>query len=320
MSTNEFRVEHDSMGDVRVPAAGVLRRSDAAGRREFSDLRLAAAAGVDPCAGPGEICRRDRQSRSGQADRHGQEAARRPQQVDALLAACREVADGKFDDQFPIDVFQTGSGTSSNMNANEVISNRAIELCGGDRFAAAKADPSERPREHGAKHQRHVPHGDPRGRGGRDPSAIDARPCRGCKRCWPRKRRLGTRSSRSAARIWPTPRRCGWGRKSAAWPGKSNCRSSGRAGRRRRCYELPAGGTAVGTGINTHPEFGRRVAAALAKETGIPFVEAANHFEANAQRDGLVECHGGLRAIATTLFNVANNHSLARLGPALRVL
>ena len=84
--------------------------------------------------------------------------------------------------------------------------------------------------------------------------------------------------------------------------------------------ELPAGGTAVGTGINTHPEFGRRVAEVLAKETGIPFVEAANHFEANAQRDGLVECHGQLRTIAVTLFNVANNIRWLGIGPALRLL
>jgi fumarate hydratase class II len=79
--------------------------------------------------------------------------------------------------------------------------------------------------------------------------------------------------------------------------------------------ELPAGGTAVGTGINTHPQFGRRVAEALARETGIPFVEARNHFEANAQRDGLVECHGQLRTIATTLFNVANNIRWLGSGP-----
>ena len=78
---------------------------------------------------------------------------------------------------------------------------------------------------------------------------------------------------------------------------------------------MPAGGTAVGTGINTHPEFGRRVAAALAQETGVPFVEAVNHFEANAQRDGLVECHGQLRTIATTLFNVANNIRWLGSGP-----
>jgi fumarate hydratase class II len=79
--------------------------------------------------------------------------------------------------------------------------------------------------------------------------------------------------------------------------------------------ELPAGGTAVGTGINTHPEFGQRVAAALAKETGLPFVEALDHFEANAQRDGLVECHGQLRTIAVTLFNVANNIRWLGSGP-----
>ena len=79
--------------------------------------------------------------------------------------------------------------------------------------------------------------------------------------------------------------------------------------------ELPAGGTAVGSGINTHPEFGRRVAEVLAQKTGIPFLEAANHFEANAQRDGLVECHGQLRCIATTLFNVANNIRWLGSGP-----
>ncbi len=79
--------------------------------------------------------------------------------------------------------------------------------------------------------------------------------------------------------------------------------------------ELPVGGTAVGSGINTHPEFGRRVSAVLAEETGMPFVEAVNHFEANAQRDGLVECHGQLRTIAVTLFNVANNIRWLGSGP-----
>ena len=79
--------------------------------------------------------------------------------------------------------------------------------------------------------------------------------------------------------------------------------------------ELPVGGTAVGTGINTHPEFGRRVTAVLAKETGIPFAEAVDHFEANAQRDGLVECHGQLKTIAVTLFNVANNIRWLGSGP-----
>jgi fumarate hydratase, class II len=79
--------------------------------------------------------------------------------------------------------------------------------------------------------------------------------------------------------------------------------------------ELPVGGTAVGTGINTHPEFGNRVADVLAARTGIPFIEAVNHFEANAQRDALVECHGQIKTIAVTLFNVANNIRWLASGP-----
>ncbi|MCA9032519.1 MAG: aspartate ammonia-lyase, partial [Planctomycetaceae bacterium] len=79
--------------------------------------------------------------------------------------------------------------------------------------------------------------------------------------------------------------------------------------------ELPVGGTAVGSGINTHPEFGGRVARVLAEQTGIAFVEAVNHFEANAQRDGLVECHGQLKTIASTLFNVSNNIRWLGSGP-----
>ena len=93
-------------------------------------------------------------------------------------------------------------------------------------------------------------------------------------------------------------------------------RSTGRAGAAiEALLELPIGGTAVGTGINTHPEFGRRVCALLAQETGIPFAEAADHFEANAQRDGLVECHGQLRTIAATLYGVANNLRWLASGP-----
>src|SRR5471030_1807389 len=79
--------------------------------------------------------------------------------------------------------------------------------------------------------------------------------------------------------------------------------------------ELPAGGTAVGTGINTHPKFGAKVAEVLGKETGVAFVEAKNHFEANACRDGLVECSGHLRAIAVTLFSIANNIRWLGSGP-----
>ena len=82
-----------------------------------------------------------------------------------------------------------------------------------------------------------------------------------------------------------------------------------------RCWNCPSAARPSARGINTHPEFGRRVCEMLAQETGIPFVEAADHFEANAQRDGLVECHGQLRTIAATLFNVANNIRWLASGP-----
>ena len=152
------------------------------------------------------------------------------------------------------------------MNANEVISNRAIELLGGDRFATKKPI---HPNDHVNMGQStndmfptaiHVAVAV-----GHPASELIPAPGTAGRDVWPTRRRSGTRSSRSAARIWPTPRRCGWGRRSAATPGKSSCRSSGRAGLANAVLELPAGGTAVGTGINTHPEFGGRVAEVLAQ-------------------------------------------------------
>jgi fumarate hydratase class II len=235
-------------------------------------------------------------------------------QVDALLAACREVIEGKFDDQFPIDVFQTGSGTSSNMNTNEVISNRAIELTGGDRFDQQKPI---HPNDHVnmgqstndmfptaihvavaiAIHQQLMP------ALSRLHSVLLEK-----SQTWDKIIKIGRTHLADA-----TPLRLG--QEVGGWARQIEL-SVARARRAAEAvYELPAGGTAVGTGINTHPEFGIRVAAALAKETGISLVEAANHFEANAQRDGLVECHGGLRAIATTLFNVSNNLRWLSSGP-----
>src|SRR5436190_1000692 len=134
---SEYRIEHDSMGDVRVPAQAYYGAQTQRAVENFPvsgwTLRpeLIHALGLVKFAAG--IANRDL----------GKFAAMKKSpldatQIDALLAAAREVAAGKFDDQFPIDVFQTGSGTSSNMNANEVISNRAIEMLGGDRFQVEK--------------------------------------------------------------------------------------------------------------------------------------------------------------------------------------
>jgi fumarate hydratase class II len=236
------------------------------------------------------------------------------QQVEKLLAACREVAEGKLDDQFPIDVFQTGSGTSSNMNANEVIANRAIELLGGDRF---HKDKPVHPNDHVNM-----------GQSTNDifPTAIHVAVALEIQReLIPALERLREVLSQKA-QAWDKIIKIGRTHLADATPLRLGQEIGGLARqielsveRAKKALEpileLPAGGTAVGTGINTHPEFGRRVAAALAKETGIAFVEAENHFEANAQRDGLVECHGQLRTIAVTLFNVSNNVRWLGSGP-----
>ena len=188
-----------------------------------------------------------------------------------------------------------------------------MELAGGESLRL-KADPSERPRQLGSEQQRRVSDGHPRGRGRGDPRAIDSRP------------EALRRSAGGKAAEWKDILKIGRTHLADATPlslgqeigglARQLERSAGRAAAAMQAlFELPIGGTAVGTGINTHVEFGRRVCEILAKETGIPFVEAANHFEANAQRDGLVECHGQLRTIASTLFNVANNIRWLASGP-----
>jgi fumarate hydratase class II len=235
-------------------------------------------------------------------------------QVEAMRTACREVYEGKFDAEFPIDVFQTGSGTSTNMNANEVIANRAIELAGGDRFAP---DKPIHPNDHVNM-----------GQSTNDtfPTAIHVAVALGISNeLVPTLDRAAKVLSEKAAQ-WGDVLKIGrthladatplsLGQEVGAWARQLEL-SVERAGRARQAVsELPVGGTAVGSGINTHPEFGRRVSELLGKETGIPFTEAADHFEANAQRDGLVECHGQLRCIASTLFGVANNLRWLGSGP-----
>jgi fumarate hydratase class II len=236
------------------------------------------------------------------------------EQVDALLNAARKIADGELADQFPIDVFQTGSGTSSNMNVNEVISNLAVELLGGDRYQQDKAiHPND-----------HVNMG--QSTNDTFPTAIHVAVAQQIDvKLIPALKSLHAQLAEKAT-AWDKIIKIGRTHLMDATPLRLGQEFSGFArqielsiGRGhsalKSVLELPVGGTAVGSGINTHPEFGSRVAAALASATGIPFVEAENHFEANAQRDGLVSCHGQLKTIGTTLFNLANNIRWLGSGP-----
>jgi fumarate hydratase class II len=309
----DFRLERDSLGEVRLPAKAyygpqtqrAVENFPISGRTLPAELIHAlglvkwAAASVN----------RDLGLLTGSG-----KSPLDQQQVEALVAACREVAQGRLDDQFPVDVFQTGSGTSSNMNANEVIANRAIELSGGDRLSPEKPI---HPNDHVNL-----------GQSSNDvfPTAIHVAVALaigealipallGCQEVlakkadlWKEILKIGRTHLADATPITLGQEVGGWARQL-----KLSVQRAVQAEMAVR--ELPIGGTAVGTGLNTHPKFGRRVCRLLAKETGIGCVPARDHFEANAQRDALVECHGQLRCIAVTLLGVANNLRWLASGP-----
>src|SRR5690349_9307905 len=132
-----YRIEKDSMGDVRVPAQAYYGAQTQRAVENFPISGWPLPRGLIRALGLVKLACATANRDLGKLTQTGKNKLN-DQQVEKLLAACREVAAGKLDDQFPIDVFQTGSGTSSNMNANEVIANRAIELLGGDRFQKDK--------------------------------------------------------------------------------------------------------------------------------------------------------------------------------------
>jgi fumarate hydratase class II len=311
MST--FRIEKDSMGEVQVPAQAYYGAQTQRAVENFPisgwnlPQPLIHALGLVKLAAA--IANRD----LGKLTKTGKNKLS-DDQVAKLLAASREVAEGQHDNQFPIDVFQTGSGTSSNMNVNEVIANRATELLGGDRFHHEKP-------VHANDHVN-------MGQSTNDmfPTAIHVAVALEIKNDLIPALEKFRDVLAQKAKEWDQIIKIGRTHLADATPLRLGQEIGGFArqielsvGRAKKAIEpileLPAGGTAVGTGINTHPQFGRRVAEVLAKETGIPFIEALDHFEGNAQRDGLVECHGQLRTIAVTLFNVSNNIRWLGSGP-----
>jgi fumarate hydratase class II len=313
LTMSDFRVEHDSMGDVQVPANAYYGAQTQRAVQNFpiSHTRLPAelvkAMGfVKYACG---VANRDlgKLTGSGKNPLNGE-------QVEAMLRAAKEIADGELADQFPIDIYQTGSGTSSNMNVNEVISNRAIEIMGEDRFQTAKPiHPND-----------HVNMG--QSTNDTFPTAIHVAMGMSIRnQLVPALQALHSVLAEKAA-AWDKIIKIGRTHLADATPLRLGQEFGGfarqielsieRAARAvAAVLELPVGGTAVGSGINTHPEFGTRVAGVLAEESGIPFTDAANHFEANANRDALVECHGQLKTIASTLFNVANNIRWLGSGP-----
>src|SRR5438874_11883923 len=301
--TGETRTERDSMGEMAVPADAYYGASTqrAVLNSPISGQplppRFLRALGMVKRA-------------SAQANRELGLLPRR--RARAIAAAAQEVVEGKLDDQFPIDVYQTGSGTSTNTNANEVIANRATEILGGERGSKLV-----HPNDHVNLCQ-----------SSNDviPTAIQLASASAIKdELIPALERLQRALAAKSKEFWPviktgrthlqdaTPIRLGQEFKGYAGQIEESIRRAQAA--IDELSQVPLGGTAVGTGINSHPQFARIVTARLAKETRIPVKEAVNHFHAQATLDVLVAAHGALRTIATSLWKIGSDIRLMGTGP-----
>ncbi len=301
----QFRTETDSMGPMQVPDSAYYGAQTARAVENFpiSDLRF-----------PRRFVRALGLIKKHAALTNQELGGLKPELADAIVKAAQEVIDGQWDSQFVVDIFQTGSGTSTNMNANEVIANRACELLGGQR-GGKLVHPND-----------HVN----QGQSSNDaiPTAIHLAALEGIERSLiPALNELGQALEKKATEFNDvlkigrthlqdaTPIRLGQefgGYASQVRHGIERLRSA-----EKNLGELALGGTAVGTGINTHPEFARRTIARIAGETGLSIREAGNHFEAQGGRDALVETSGALKTIAVSLIKIANDIRLLGSGPRL---
>ncbi len=235
----------------------------------------------------------------------------------AIIKAADAIAQGKHDREFPIDIFQTGSGTSTNMNVNEVIANLTC--------IAAKQPIGSHTHRNAVHPNDHVN----MGQSSNDtfPTAMQVAAAVSIDRdLIPALTRLG-KELKKKAKAWDKIVKVGRTHLMDATPIRMGQEFSGYAAaieygviRAKRAMQrlaenLPIGGTAVGTGINTHPKFGTMVADGLSKATGVKFAEAANHFEAQATRDCVVEASGELKTIAVSLSKVANDIRWLGSGP-----
>jgi fumarate hydratase, class II len=299
----QFRVEKDSMGEVKVPqeayyGAQTQRAIDnfPISQRRFP-RELIRALGLIKMA----------------ATQVNRELGLLDERVtEPIIRAAQEVVDGKFDTDFAIDIYQTGSGTSTNMNANEVIANRAVELAGG-----ARGSRLIHPNDHVNMCQ-----------SSNDviPTAIHVAALERLDRHLLPALRTLHKALEAKAREFDDVMKIGRTHLMDATPIRLGQEFSGYArqvelGIRRieNTYaslgELALGGTAVGTGLNAHPEFAKRVIARLSELTGVEFREAENHFAAQGAQDALVEASGALKTVAVSLMKIANDIRWMGSGP-----
>ena len=299
-----FRVERDSLGEVRVPRAAYYGAQTRRAEENFpiSGVRF-----------PRVFLRALGMVKRAAAEVNAELGLLDAALARAIAAAAAEVEEGRLDGEFVLDVFQTGSGTSTNMNANEVVANRAIEMLGGERGSKAPVHPNDHVNLCQSSNDviptaTHVA------------AALAIR-----EELAPALARLEA-ALRDRARRFAAVVKSGRTHLMDATPVTLGQEFGGYAtqvarARRRldgaldELRELALGGTAVGTGLNAHPEFAPRVIARLAERTGIPFVEAEDHFEAQGARDTVVQASATLKTIAVSLGKIANDVRLMAMGP-----
>ncbi|MCG7288645.1 MULTISPECIES: class II fumarate hydratase [unclassified Corynebacterium] len=298
MADQEYRIEHDTMGEVKVPKDALWRAQTQRAVENF------------PISGRGLESQQIRALgllKAACAQVNKDLGNLDAEKADAIIAAAKEIADGKHDDQFPIDVFQTGSGTSSNMNTNEVIASIAkangVEVHPNDHVNMGQSSNDTFPTA------THV--------AATEAAASDLIPAL----------KVLQESLEKKAKEWHEVVKSGRTHLMDATPVTLGQEFSGYAHQielgvarveatLERLGELAIGGTAVGTGINTPAEFGGKVTEELKKLTGVEQLsEAKNHFEAQANRDGLVEFSGAMRTVAVSLYKIANDIRLMGSGP-----
>ena len=304
----DTRTERDTMGEMQVPATALYGASTARAVENFPIAHQPVPAQVIHAFGhlKAACALANRQLGKLDAKLEG-----------AVVAASDEVASGKHDEHFPVDIYQTGSGTSTNMNANEVIANLAnVQL--GFGVGAKGTEGSVHPNDHVNM-----------GQSSNDtfPTAMNIAAALAIKNnLTPALERLHA-DLYAKSRQWDDIVKIGRTHLMDATPIRVGQVFSGYAQQAKHAVQLaeyalkhlatsmPIGGTAVGTGINTHPEFSRRVCDILAERTGIAFAEAENHPEAQAAKDTFVLCHGFLKTMAVSLSKIANDIRHLGSGP-----
>ncbi len=298
MANDGFRIEHDTMGEVRVPADALYAAQT---QRAVENFPISGH-GLEP----GQIVALARIKKAA-ALVNAEMGTLDAKIADAIAASADELIAGRFHDQFPVDTYQTGSGTSSNMNINEVLASLATTKLGSpvhpnDHVNASQSSNDVFPTSvhvavTGALLHDLIPSLEHLA------TALDAKAV-----LWKDAVKAGRTHLMDATPVTLGQEFAGYARQVRL--GVERVRST-----IPRVAEVPLGGTAVGTGINTPLGFPQRVIASLAADSGLPITEALDHFEAQGARDGLVEASGALRVIAVSLTKICNDLRWMGSGP-----